>query len=510
MASAPDDEVDAALDRRSCHLHHHRELFRLGQMLDELFGQENRLAIINWQRSATRRNDKGGRAGQGGVSVATEYVLVYARDRQKARTGVEDRSDYDSYRNPDDDPQGDWYGVDPFAPGAATHPGMLYAARSPFTGELHYPPGSKCWSNEKSWVKEQLESWGSRYVEVDLEDGKMPALLLEGAADPRASDPIDDPVVVRARKKAEKASKGVWPELFFTKQGDGRPRRKAYKDKIRQGLVPTTFWGDQEALVDLDAASWGHSESGTSEAGARELAAVVGEDHGFETVKPLRLFSKIVQLWCPPEGLVLDPFAGSGTTGHAVLLLNQEQAASRRFILMEQGRPDRGDSYARSLMAKRLKRVVNGNWDRDPEPPLGSGFRFVTLDKRVDAEALLSMEKEDLADTIIASHFDGSDMRREALVRFPSGRFKYLMAKNSSDEGFFLIWNGRSGSTDFTEETYSACAEEARRAGLGKRYHVYARLYRFQTRSVVFYQIPDRILMDFGLDLRGEPYHDET
>jgi adenine-specific DNA-methyltransferase len=488
----------------------HRELFRLGQMLDELFGEANRLAIINWQRSATRRNDKGGRAGQGGVSVSTEYILVYARDRQRARTGVEDRADFESYKNKDGDPQGDWYGVDPFAPGAATHPGMLYGVQSPFTGEIHYPPGSKCWANEKSWVKEQLEMWGSTYEELDLDDGKRPALVLKGAEGPREVDDLaKGPAVKKARTKALKVQKGVLPELFFTKDGDGRPRRKAYKDKIKEGLVPTTFWTYDDEQVDLDAASWGHSESGTSEVGARELAAVVGDNHGFETVKPLKLFGKIIQLWCPPDGLVLDPFAGSGTTGHAVLEMNSEREASRRFILIEQGRPEKGDPYARSLMAKRLQRVVSGKWDAGSRPPLGGGFRFAALDKRVDADALLSMEREDLADTIIASHFDGNDVKRESLVDYPpDSGFKYLVARNSENEGFFLVWSGAEGNTDFTEDIYVACAEEAKAAELAPRYHVYARLYRFQTKNVVFYPIPDRILMDFGLDLRGEPYHD--
>lgn len=487
----------------------HRELFRLGQMLDELFGEGNRLAIINWQRSATRRNDKGGRAGQGGVSVSTEYVLVYARDRQRAQTGVEDRTNYDEYKNKDGDPLGDWYGVDPFAPGAATHPGMLYGVQSPFTGEIHYPPGSKCWANEKSWVKEQLEKWGSTYEERKLEDGKKPALLLSGAKDPRDIEPQSDPIVKKARKRALDVQKGVLPELFFTTNGEGRPRRKAYKDKIKEGLVPTTFWTDDEEPLDLEAAGWPHAESGTSETGARELAAVVGDDHGFETVKPLKLFSKIIQLWCPPEGLVLDPFAGSGTTGHAVLNMNAERDASRRFILIEQGRPEKGDPYARSLMAKRLQRVVTGKWDSEARPPIVAGFRFAALGKRVDADALLNMEREDLADTIIASHFDGNDVRRNSLVDYPvDSGFKYLVARNSEGEGFFLIWNGAGGNTDFTEDTYIACAAEAKAAGLASRYHVYARLYKFQTKNVLFYPIPDRILMDFGLDLRGEPYHD--
>jgi hypothetical protein len=67
--------------------------------------------------------------------------------------------------------------------------------------------------------------------------------------------------------------------------------------------------------------SWEHAESGHSQTGINEIDAILGKGHNLETVKPLRLFEKIVQLWCPPDGLVIDPFAGSGTTGHAVLSL---------------------------------------------------------------------------------------------------------------------------------------------------------------------------------------------
>ncbi len=242
-----------------------------------------------------------------------------------------------------------------------------------------------------------------------------------------------------------------------------------------------------------------------------ELTAVVGSGHDFKTVKPLKLFSKITQIWCSPDGLVLDPFAGSGTAGHAVLELNKETGASRRFILIEQGRPERGDSYARSLMADRVARAVTGKWASGKHIPLGGGYRFAALDKKVDAGALLNMEREDLADTIIASHFDADQRRRDALVTLGSnGDYEYLVARNSEDEGFFLIWSGPDANTDFTEEAYEKCAAEAKRAGLSNRYHVYARLYLFQTSNVVFYQIPDQILMDFGVDLRGEPYHEEA
>jgi adenine-specific DNA-methyltransferase len=487
----------------------HRELFRLGQMLDELFRQENRLAIINWQRSSSLRNDKSG------VSTATEYVLVYAKDREKSKTKKLQRTEAQNaaYSNPDGDPDGPWTAVTPFAPGAKTHPGMVYAVQHPFTGKLVYPSGDQCWKKEKRTIKAWFEAWGSDYVEADLDDGHASALLLKGAKDPGSTHPSSDPAVKRARKRAEKVWSEVLPPLIFTKRGEGLPRLKTYLKNVQGGVVPSTFWGGEDFYdepVELETASWRSSEAGTSEAGARELASIVGADHGFETVKPLRLFEKIVQIWCPPSGLVLDAFAGSGTTGHAVLNLNATANYARRFILIEQGRPERGDSYARSLTADRLQRVVSGNWKAGQHDPLNGGYRFATLDKKVDADALLNMEREDLADTIIASHFDAGDRKRDALVRIPSdNRFKYLVAKNSDSEGFFLIWNGSDGSSDFTEETYAACAKEAKKAGLTARYHIYARLYLFQTSNVDFYQIPDRILMDFGLDLRGEPYHDD-
>jgi len=70
----------------------------------------------------------------------------------------------------------------------------------------------------------------------------------------------------------------------------------------------------------------------------------------------------------------------------------------------------------------------------------------------VDADALLSMEREELADTLIASHFDAASRKRDALVNVrDDARFKYLVAHNSDGEGFFLIWNGTKGNTDFTE-----------------------------------------------------------
>lgn len=486
-----------------------RELFHLGQMLDELFGQENRLAIINWQKAASKRNDAEH------VSIATEYVLVYARDKVRARTDLLARTEQhdQNYENPDGDYEGNWYGVAPWGPSRETHKGMVYAVQSPFTGELHYPPGSRCWGFEKPTIKKWLEEWGSSYEERALDDGYVPALLLKGAADPRKLESkLDDPVVAKASRRAfSRRNEGNWPTLVFTKEGLGKPRKKTHLKSVKKGIVPDTFWSEDDYFepLDIGCVSWSSDRSGTSEAGARELSAILGDDHGFETVKPTKLFQKIVQLWSPPDGLVMDPFAGSGTTGHVVFASNASAEAHRRFILIEQGRPENGDSYARTLLAERLRRVIEGDWASGKGAPLPGGMSFLSLGKKVDATALLQMEREEMVDTVIASHFDATRRRGDQLIRIEPSRgqtLRYLVAKNADDEGFFLVWDGAGKNTDLTEDAYEVCASEAASAGLqSSQYHIYARLYRYQTEGVRFYQIPDRILADFGLDLKSEP-----
>lgn len=324
-----------------------RELFHLGQMLDELFGEENRLAIINWQKTAAPRSDKGG------VTATTEYVLVYARDLARAKTASMDRTDADNrrYGNPDSDPIGLWREGNLTARTWA-HSGD-YAIQSPFTGELHYPAGEGAWRHPKRNIQAWLEQWGSLYHEQAIGDGKAKALLLVDGYGPEV-----------AKRAEARLAEPAWPFIWFGRDGQGRPRTKTYLERIRKGKVPITYWADEEMDLpdELGSTSWDFEESGRSSDGAAELTAIVGKGHGFTTVKPLKLMMKIIQLWAPDGGAVLDPFGGSGTTGHAVLALNEMSGSDRRFILIEQGRPERGDSYAKTLTADRLARVVNGDW----------------------------------------------------------------------------------------------------------------------------------------------------
>jgi adenine-specific DNA-methyltransferase len=490
----------------------HRELFHLGQMLDELFGEDNRLAIINWQKSYSPKSDKKH------VSTATEYVLVYARSKDKTKTGLLPRTDaMDArYKSRDGDPW-PWKSGDAGASGAATHQGMIYGIQSPFTGDMHYPTAGDCWRSDKQYMKAWLEAWGSQYKWKDIKDGERKAqvlgLTLKQAED-RGSPCLPNKALVLAVPLAEAKkramaiqSEGPWPRLYFGVNGLAGPALKIYLHEVKQGIVPTTWWSnekfDDEAL--LGSVSWAHAESGHSQTGINELDAVVGKGHGFDTVKPLRLFEKIIQIWCPGDGLILDPFAGSGTSGHAVLKINQATGTQRRFILIEQGRPERRDTYARTLLAERLRRVVTGDLASGKQAPVPGGFRFVTLTNKVDADALLQMERVDMVDTVIASYFEAGRRRTTDLIRETSG-YRYLVARNAEDEGFFLVWGGAGENTDLTEEVYEACSQEAKAASLKPVYHVYARLRLYQTENVRFYQIPDRILADFGLDLRSDPF----
>jgi len=471
----------------------HRELFHLGQMLDELFGENNRLAIINWQKSAAGRPDNTH------VSTSTEYVLVYGRDVAKARTASLERIEADNsrYSNPDDDPDGLW------REGNLTARTWVqrddYGIQSPFTGELHYPAGDGAWRHPRRNIKDWLEEWGSPYEERKLNDDHPPAVVIKSGFSEQSS--------VRARKRLVEPN---WPFIWFGRDGLGRPRTKTYLEKIKKGKVAVTYWADEEYLLpsELGSVSWDYEESGRSSDGVSELISILGSAHGFNTVKPLKLMMKVIQLWCPSDGLVLDPFAGSGTSGHAVIQMNATAGTNRRFILIEQGRPERGDSYARSLLAERLGRAITGKWAAAAVEPLQAGFRFVALKNKVDADAVLHMEREEMIDAVIGSYFDQSKRRGSSLIYVDQKDYHYLVAKNSEDEGFFLVWDGPAKNTDFNDVVYEAVAREAKKAGLKPSYHIYARFNLYQTDNVRFYQIPDRILADFGLDIRSEPFHD--
>ncbi|MCW1413344.1 site-specific DNA-methyltransferase [Rhizobium sp. 1AS11] len=511
------------------------ELFNLGLMMDEVFGEENRIAIINWQKTyAPKRSNH--------VSSATEYVLVYSKDLSLTKTRRLERTEEMNARftNIDGDPEGDWRVGDLAAQEKRDR--TIYAIQSPFSGTLHYPESeydfsghvstpTRHWSGlSKDEIKSLLENWGSKYVEKDLKDGRGKALILAGSkVSLTGYDPEQDPTVLAARKRAQAvyqkgiAGKAPWPRLIFSddrqkREGFGRPAVKRHLKHIAQGRVPWTFWADENYGVppEIGSTSWPHAESGHSQSGLNELDEIVGKGHNFQTVKPLKLMKKIIQLWCPPNGLVMDPYAGSGTTGHAVLELNKISGANRRFILIEQGRPDNGDKYARTLTWQRLHNAITGerrdqNGDlKKTAEPLGGGFEFRALTTQIDAKTVLTMKKDELIDVVITSHWQSGSRNAPNLVRIDDPRFTYLVGKNERDEPYFIIWNNGAGPVgQLDKDSYNIVLQDAKKAELKQPYHVYARYELYQSKNVRFYKIPDKILAHLGLNENSDPFNDE-
>jgi adenine-specific DNA-methyltransferase len=484
------------------------ELFHLGMMMDEVFGEENRLGIINWQKTYSPKNqDKH-------LSTATEYVLVYAKDKLFTRTEKLSRTEEmdERYWNPDKDPEGNWKKQgDPTA--KDPQQGAVYAIQSPFTGQLYYPPEGRHWGHTKPQMKKWLKDWGTAYIEKDIGDGKGKALLIKSIVLPLPAE-ANKTVIEQASKVAfQRLESGNWPQIHFGPNGMTAPNLKRYLKQVQQGKVPLTYWANEdydEPLV-LGTQSWSYEESGHSQAGVTELDSILGKGHNFQTVKPLKLFIKIIQLWCPPTGLVLDPYAGSGTTGHAALLLNKQTDSSRRFILIEQGQ--NGDKYARSLTQKRVMRAIAGERvDKDgnlvvTDEKLDGGFEFRVLKKQIDAATVLSMKRDELVDVVITSHWETSRRGGPTLVRIDNPRFMYLVGKNEEGEGYFIIWNGEGPVGQLDIDTYRQVLVEGKKAGLKPPYHVYARYEVYQSPNVYFYKIPDKILAHLGLNENTDSYN---
>ncbi len=106
----------------------------------------------------------------------------------------------------------------------------------------------------------------------------------------------------------------------------------------------------------------------------------------FNNPKPIQLLKDLIALSTKPNDIILDSFAGSGTTAHAVLAVNKEDGGNRKFILIE------CEDYADTITAERVRRVINGvdtAKDETLQQGLGGSFTYYTLGEPIDAEGLL-------------------------------------------------------------------------------------------------------------------------
>ena len=127
---------------------------------------------------------------------------------------------------------------------------------------------------------------------------------------------------------------------------------------------------------------------GTNEDANKELKEIIGSDK-FNYPKPTSLIKYLINMVCNENDIILDSFAGSGTTAHAVLSLNKEDGGNRKFILIE------CEDYADTITAERVRRVINGVPDASDaslREGLGGSFTYCTLGKPIEVEAMLTGE----------------------------------------------------------------------------------------------------------------------
>lgn len=239
-----------------------------------------------------------------------DFIITFTKNKEIWRPDLLPRSDKAtaSYKNHDNDPRGAWTSGDL---SVKTYSVVNdYPITTP-TGNIIYPPAGACWRVSKEKFEEMV-------------------------ADNR---------------------------IYFSKNGAGVPRIKRFLSEVKDGVTPLTLWTYEEV---------GHNQEAK-----KEMVACfnVGQEVSTEllskaTPKPIRLLNRILMIGAKAnDSLILDYFAGSGSTAHAVINLNREDGGKRKYILVEQG------EYFDTVLKPRVQKVVYAeNWkDGKPEADKASG-----------------------------------------------------------------------------------------------------------------------------------------
>lgn len=362
---------------------------RLELLMDELM-PGCRLGSMVW------RTRQGSNADQGCfLSVDHEHILVYGNPGFEFK-GIE--KTYDMYSNPDNDPRGDWRS-DNLTLGFTykERPNLYYPLFDPITG-IYYPPNPDgIWRYASEARLKPGQRLQAKSMEEFIRLGQIlfpkEQKVVQWDTYEELLQAIDDEEVPRVGK-----SLVLRRDLPDLKQwvgkpiGFGRPQFKRYKADLRNQTQPLSSWfvppfeeGSYEADNSL--------VSSTNVEGARQVSAIFG-DRVFNYAKPASLISGLLDQATRPDDIVLDFFAGSGTTGHAVLALNAEDGGNRKFILCsstEATSKEPNKNLCRDVCAERIRRVINGY---SKTPGLGGDFAYLNLDLIEEADLMFEAKAE--------------------------------------------------------------------------------------------------------------------
>lgn len=332
------------------------ELYNLKSICDEIFGASCYVSDIAWQRTYSTRNDSKG------IVNEVEHILVYSKVPEWNPNKLPRTEEMNArYSNPDNDVCA-WKSTDAFAPGASTHQGMVYAIQNPFTGVLLYPSYGRHWSLGQDQMFEIMSQWGE-YELREIDDVQKRASIC-GVSEEQVKSSVkaimlSDNLENAAQKASAIYNRGQWPLFYFGQDGKGGIRRKTYLNTVG-GRIPTNFWP--------------FSETGHTDEAKKEMLAIFDGKATFDTPKPHRLIEFVLKVAGTQDALILDSFAGSGTTAHAVLNMNKADGGHRKFILVEMG------DYADTITAERVKRVIMGYGEgKNAVEGTGGSFSYYEL-----------------------------------------------------------------------------------------------------------------------------------
>ena len=292
------------------------EQHHLRMLMDEIFGEANRVANFTWWSKYTLSNDSKT------VSSQHENILAYAKNRDICQIGLLPRTkEMDrAYKNPDKDPKGAWKATPLHAKSGKDS--NRYSLTFPNGVTWHCPAGRF-----------------PRYTKARLME-----LYHDG-------------------------------QIYFGKSGKSQPNKKTYLAEVKGGKTVGSLWT--------------YHEVGSTHEANEELSSVMGKGV-FDNPKGTKLIRRVFQtVNLASDDIVLDSFAGSGTTAHAVLALNKEDGGNRKFILVE------CEDYADTITAERVRRVINGvpnARDESLREGLGGSFTYCSLGKPIEIEGMLTGE----------------------------------------------------------------------------------------------------------------------
>lgn len=238
------------------------EQANLKLLCDEIFGEDNFVANVVWQKKYAATNDAKG------FSAMHDHILVYQKSncferRLLPRTEATNKP----YKNDDGDGKGLWRTGDLLVKSFSQS--GVYPIKNPNTNVDYFPPEGSCWRASK----ETMQRW--------LEENR----------------------------------------IYFGKEGAGAPQLKRYLNEVQDGRVPTTWWKFEDV---------GHNDAAN-----KELTALFETKTPFDTPKPSSLIIQMLNISTENNDIILDFFAGSGTTAHAVLDLNEQDGGNRSVICVQ-------------------------------------------------------------------------------------------------------------------------------------------------------------------------------